>query len=140
MKISFSTAALAVALTMGFCVPAPAHMGTVGGGMAAGSAHANVGLHGHGFGFHHFLPRPTNQFHRPHFRFAGFGSHRVASVAGGYGDYDEAYDDDIGNLHFRVQEPFGPGDIGRPPVRAEADAPYDSERMKPWDGYGPGEW
>jgi hypothetical protein len=48
-----------------------------------------------------------------------FGAGRFAEngeLAGdGYrGDYDDSYDPGLNALHFRVQEPFGPGDIGRP--------------------------
>ena len=102
----------------------------------------------HRFGFHHgiryrFVP-PGRLFRRPHLAFgAGFAAHRVhALAAGGYGDYgygsDEDYDsdtDDIENLHFLVQEPFGPGDIGRPPVAADEDVPYMSERRDSEPGY-----
>lgn len=147
MNISVPTAALAIALTMGFCFPAPAHMAGAAG-MAAGSpsasARAGVGLQGFRY---NFLPRPS-PFHRPHVRFGGFGLNRVVPVTGGYGDYDYAEDegygpdagDDIDNLHFRVQEPFGPGDIGRPALRARLAAPYDSERMERSHGDDAEEW
>jgi len=146
MKTMPSATAIAVALTMSMCVPGAAHMGGMGAGASA-SASAHAGMHGHGFGFHHrFLP-PQNLFRRPDFDFgAGFRSRRLVETTGGYGDYDDASEDDYGsyaeddidNLHFRVQEPFGPGDIGRrPPVRAEGDAPDLSDRMDPWHGYEP---
>jgi hypothetical protein len=124
-------------------------MGGMGGPSASAAAHATVGLHGHGFGFRGFLPRPFNRFPSSHFRFGDFRSHQLGIFTGGSGDFDYATDeddygpdagDDIDNLHFRVQEPFGPGDIGRPPVRAEADAPYMSDRMDPWHSYEPQAW
>jgi hypothetical protein len=144
MKAWLPAAALAATLTLGF--PADAHMGGVGGASASAvaSSRASAGLRGIGFGFHHRFLAPTHLFHSPHLRFgAGFVSHRFEQVTGGYGDYDYGadaddygpYDDDIDNLHFRAQEPFGPGDIGRPP--AEEDAPYVSERMGSWRGYQP---
>jgi hypothetical protein len=145
MKIWLPGAALAATLTLGLSVPAGAHVG--GGASAAAFSHANAGARGHGFGFHHRFLGPTHLFHSPHYRFgAGFASHRSHEVTGGYGggDYasnDEDYgpyaDDDIENLHFRAQEPFGPGDIGRPPVHADADAPYMSDSMDSWHGYEP---
>jgi hypothetical protein len=36
-----------------------------------------------------------------------------------------------------VQEPFGPGDIGRPPARGEGDGPNITERMDPSHGHVP---
>jgi hypothetical protein len=126
MRLYISTAALAGALTFGACTTALA--ATPGGFAHVGS-----------FGFHHFLPRPTNQPHA-HFRFGrGFRS-RSVSFAGGYGDEGSYGSDDISELHFRVQEPFGPGDIGRPPVRAEEDGPYGPERMDPRQGDEPPHW
>ena len=121
-------------------------MGGVRGVSAGASAHATAGIQGRGF---HHLPRPFNRFHPTHFRFGGFRSHELGLFTGGPADYDYAADeddygpdagDDIDNLHFRAQEPFGPGDIGRPPVRAEADAPYFSDRMDAWHGYEPQKW
>jgi hypothetical protein len=133
MRFIISTAALAGALTFGACT-------TVLAATPGGFVHAGGGLQGHGFGFHHFLPRPTNQA-RAHFRFGrGFRS-RSVSVAGGYGDDEGSYgSDDISELHFRVQEPFGPGDIGRPPMRAEEGGPYSPDRMDPWHGDEPPDW
>ena len=102
---------------------------------------------GHGYGIQHRFLAPNNLFHSPNFRFgAGFVLRRPGVVTGGYGDYDYASDaddygpyavDDIDNLHFRVQEPFGPWDVGRPPVRADSDAPYVWDRMEPWRNYRP---
>jgi hypothetical protein len=116
----------------------------MGGARASAAASARASFHGRGFGFHHrFLA--AFPFRQRKFDFGeGFRSHQLVEATGGYGDYDYASDDDYGpypgddidNLHFRVQEPFGPGDIGRrPPVRAEQEAPYVSDRMDPWHGY-----
>jgi hypothetical protein len=136
---ALQVAALAAAVSVGLGLQADAGMG---GASASASAHATAGNHGHGFGFR----RPTIRFHSPHFRFGDFRSHELGVFMGGAGDFDYASDegdygpdagDDIDNLHFRVQEPFGPGDIGRPPVRADADARYLSDRMEVWHGYGP---
>lgn len=144
MRTLFSATAIAAALTIGLCVPGDAHMGGMGGAPASAfaSAHASVGFHGRGFGFHHrFLP-PAYLFHQSHFDFGkGFRSHQPLEAAGGYGG-DDTYgpdaDYDIDNLHFRVEEPFGPGDIGRrPPVREEGEGPYESDRMDPWHEYAP---
>ena len=143
MKTWLSAMALGAALTIGFSAGAT---GSIRGGAVHAPARANGSRHGFGFR-HHFLP-PTRLFHQPHFHFgAGFASHRLSLVTGGYGDYDYAadednygpYDDDIDNLHFRVQEPFGPADIGRPPPGAEDDAPYDSSPMDRVEGYAPDE-
>lgn len=145
MNIALPAAALIAALTMGGSFPVVAHMGGMGSGSASASGHATMG--GHGFGFHGFGRHGFVGFHQPDFRFGDFASHRITVFTGGPGDYDYAneddsgpYEDDIDNLHFRVQEPFGPGDIGRPPVRAEEDAPYLSDRGAPWHGYEPQDW
>ena len=151
MNGCLSVAALSVALTISTTMPSGAHgMGGMGGGSAG--AHAAVGFGGHGVGFHHgfgfhhrFLP-PTQLFHEPGFDFgAGFRSHGSRVVTGGYEDDDYASDDDYGsysdedieNLHFRAQEPFGPGDIGRETDREEPKAPYMPDRMGSWQGYRP---
>jgi len=145
MKTLVSAAALAAALSMGGFLPADAHMGgmgMVGGGSPIGSAHATVAGHARGIGFHGFSRRGVVRFHPRHFRFGNFGPRRTVEFTGGYGDYadgladdaDGAYDD-IDNLHFRVQEPFGPGDIGRPAVGAEP--PFTSDRTDLGHGYEP---
>lgn len=140
MKTLVSAAALAAALSIGGFLSAGAHMGgmgVVGGGSPIASAHATAAGHGRGIGFHGFGQRRFVRFHPGHFRFGNFGPQRTVEFAGAYGDSadvtDEdaygAYDDDIDNLHFRVQEPFGPGDIGRSPVGDEP--PFTSDRMNP---------
>jgi hypothetical protein len=102
MKSCFPAALLAVALgSSSFCMPACAGLVSSGG---------RVG----GFGHHgwHTHPVPVAVATVPRYRrfsttFAGGGSDVDTA------DYDE--DDSVGNLHFRVQEPFGPWDIGRQP-------------------------
>jgi len=152
MQVWLPATALSVALTIGVAAPSAHAMGARGGASAGAAAHVVVGFHGHGFRFHHgfgFPPRffrPAYPFLQPHFNFgAGFVSHQQGVVTGGYGDEDYASDDDYGsyadddidNLHFRVQEPFGPGDIGRPPVRAEEETPYMPDGMDPRSGFAP---
>jgi hypothetical protein len=105
-----------------------------GYGTDAGAYMASFGRHGgpgyfHGFRGFHGQPRVAfgNR------GFGGFGTGRFAGngeVAGDdyTGDYDDSYDPGLDALHFRVQEPFGPGDIGRPqaPERPyEPEGPYD---------------
>lgn len=148
MKIRLSAAVLGVTLAIGVSIPFEGQaMGVAGGAAGAGRA---GGFGGHGFGhgliFHHGFFRPIRPFHRPFFNFgAGFRSHQSNGFVGGYGDsgYDSdddysGYGDDIEDLHFRVQEPFGPGDIGRPPAREEEDVPYGSR--DPRDGRPPADW
>lgn len=143
MKIWLPALALGVAFTIGAAIPSADAMG---GGSAGAPAHAMGGFHGQGFGFHHGFAshprffRPFHPSHRQQPDFgAGFASHQSNVLAGGYGDTsDDSYsNDDIEDLHFRVQEPFGPGDIGRPPASAEEDAPYMSEGTDPGPGYAP---
>src|SRR5579862_1498558 len=121
MKIWVPAMALSVALTISIGVSSADARGAMGGGSAA---HFGGGFHGHGFGFHHgfgFRPRffrPFHPFLQPRLNFgAGFVSHESNVVTGGFDDSDYASDeddygpdsagDDIEDLHFRVQEPFG---------------------------------
>lgn len=108
------------------------------------------GFHGfHGFrGFHSRL-----LFHNRRFNFTPgssplrFGRAQFAGWSGGaYSadvvgfDYDQNDDFAPDDLHFRVQDRFGPGDIGRtpPPPPASYDkGPWDAARMDPWHGYEP---
>ena len=87
----------------------------------------------------HIIPRfrnPRLRFARQQFDGWGGGAYSGDVAAYGYdGDDDFAPED----LHFRVQESFGPGDIGRPsppPPQAYDNGPWDSARMDPWHGYG----
>jgi len=142
MKMWVPAMAMSVALSIGVGIPSTHARGAVGGLSGGAASHVVGGFQGNGFGFHHgfgfrtrFLP-PLRPFSQPRLNFgAGFASHQSSVVTGyGGGGYGE---DDIEDLHFRVQEPFGPGDIGRPPAGADEDAPYMSDRMGPWDGYAP---
>ena len=151
MKNWLPATALRVALMMSVAVASGYAMGSAS---AAGAVHAGAtfggrafgsgfGFH-HGFGFGHRFPPANRIFRQPRFNFgAGFVSHRGTVVAGGYGDDDStsgdygSYSDDIEDLHFRVQEPFGPGDIGQPPIPAGEDSPYAPDRMYPGGGYEP---
>lgn len=149
MKPWLTAVVLGVALITGGAIASAAQAMAVAGG---GAARPSAGFGGHGFGFHRgfglhhrFLPL-RHLFHRPDFDFgAGFVPHRLNETIGALGDFASAYDDDyasyagedIENLHFRVQEPFGPGDIGRPPPGAEEDAPYLPDRMDSAQGDAP---
>jgi hypothetical protein len=128
---------------------ADAHMGGMGG-RSSGGFHG--GFHGvHGFHSRSFLLRPNNfrfgfpqaRFGRLRFEAAGGGAYSADVAAGDYGDYDESDDYAPEDLHFRVQDSFGPGDIGRPsppPPQAYDNGPWDSARMDPWHGYEPDSW
>jgi hypothetical protein len=128
-------AALAAAIIA--ATPATAHMGEMGGGGSGGFGHG-----GHQF---HFGPLPF-PFHEQRlmagFPNARFGEARFEGWGGGaYGGDVEAYDPDEGDftaedLHFRVQEPFGPGDVGRrPPPGPYASGPWEGAGQDAWDGY-----
>jgi opacity protein-like surface antigen len=119
---------------------ADAHMGGMGGRFSGGF---------HGFHGFHSRPSPFH-FHRRDFRIAfpnaEFGSARSEGWGGGAysGDvagFDYGEDDDFApeDLHFRVQDSFGPGDIGRPspPPQPYDDGPWDATRMDPSHGYEP---
>ena len=121
-----------------------AHMGGMGGRSSGGGFHG--GFHGvHSgrtfFGPHNFRFRnPRLRFARQQFDGWGGGAYSGDVAAYGYdGDDDFAPED----LHFRVQESFGPGDIGRPsppPAQTYDNGPWDSARMDPWHGYGSDDW
>jgi hypothetical protein len=122
---------------------ANAHMGGMGG-RSSGDFHGSHGFH----------PRPLPfHFHQRNLRVAfpdaGFGSARSEGWGGGaYSaglagfDYDEADDFAPEDLHFRVQDSFGPGDIGRPspPPQPYDYGPWEAARMDPWHGYEPDDW
>jgi hypothetical protein len=119
-----------------------AHVGAMAGRSAA------IGFHGfHGnrtgpfrFGQRNFWPG-SPRFRFGTARFEGWGG---GAYSAGVAGFD--YDDDDGfapdDLHFRVQESFGPGDIGqpaRPPVAYDY-GPWGTARMDPWHGYEPSDW
>ena len=131
MRARLTATTLSVALCMSLAVSLNHAAGAFAGHAGSGSRGPGLGFH-HGFGFHHRFPPSKHLFHPSRFDFgAGFAPRRPNEVAGGYGDYDSdgdvLYEDDVENLHFRVQEPFGPGDIGRLPAGADADS-YATER------------
>jgi len=117
---------------------ADARGGGMGGRPSAGF-HGFRGFHSRPFGFRGrgFIPGFSN---------LGFGTARYEGWGGGAYSGDVAgfdYDDDndfaAEDLHFRVQDSFGPGDIGRPPPPPEPYdyGPWGAARMDPWHGYEP---
>lgn len=66
---------------------------------------------------------------------ARFGQARFEGWSGGAYSADVAASEDVGidpdNIYFRVQEPFGPGDLGRP------QAPQPPSEMGGWEGPPP---
>lgn len=143
---SWHKALIIAAAILAAAASAEAHMGGMAGRPSAGS-------HGfHGFrGFHSRLP-----FHNPGFNFAlgsprlrfgraqfeGWGGGAYSAGVVGF-DYDQ--DDDFApdDLHFRVQDRFGPGDIGRkppPPPEPYDNGPWEAARMDPWHGYESDGW
>ncbi|MGH6877495.1 MAG: hypothetical protein ACREHV_08985 [Rhizomicrobium sp.] len=137
MRTWIIAAIAAAALAAGNSTEAGAHM--AGSARAGGFAHGYTSFRarlfagnrfgfdfGRGFrygGYGYFAPFAAG-------RFAGGGE---VAVGDDYaGNYDESYADDespgLENMHFRVQDSFGPWDIGRPPP---PEGPYDSG---PWDG------
>lgn len=142
MRYSLLASLTAAAFVL--AAPAVAHMTGMGGG--------RVGDFGHGFGHGHPgfhigpLPFP---FHERNlvvpFPNVRFGEARFEGWGGGAygGDVAAAYDDEgedftPEDLHFRVEEPFGPGDIGRqPPPEPYAARPWDGARDNSLRGYEP---
>ena len=72
---------------------------------------------------------------RPAFPQTQFGSARFEGWSGGAYSADVAASEDVGldpdNIYFRVQEPFGPGDLGRP------QPPEGLGDMDTWEGPRP---
>lgn len=136
---------LAIALVAAFagalcCTDAGAH-GAMGAS-ARGFAH---------FGGFHRHPWPANHFRFPlrrrpfaAFRFGRFPETGEMVAGDDYtDDYDDAYSDgDLADMHFRVDESFGPWDVPtRPMMREPTDTgPWDAARMDPWHGYEPDSW
>ena len=119
-----------------FAAIGPAEAGRMGGRSSGG-------------GFHGFHSRPL-RFHLHQrdlivaFPNATFGSARLEGWGGGaysagVADFDSDQNNDFAaeDMHFRVQDSFGPGDIGRPPPPPEpyAGGPWDAARLDPWHGY-----
>ena len=82
---------------------------------------------------------------RPAFPQEQFGSARFEGWSGGAYSADVAASEDVGldpdNIYFRVQEPFGPGDLGRPqpPEFAGDDDAWVGPRLPPPYPSGPGQ-
>ena len=72
----------------------------------------------------------------------GWGGGAYSAGVVGF-DYDEGDDFAPENLHFRAQEPFGPGDIGRgppPPAEPYDGAPWENSRIDPRQAPEPDGW
>lgn len=120
---------------------ADAHRGGMGG-RASGfhdGFHGSHGFHSPGFLFHlhhHGFGAP---FPRSRFGSTRFEGWSGGPYSAGVADFDYGGDSDFApeDLHFRVQESFGPGDIGRPtpPPERYDNGPGDAARMDPWHGY-----
>jgi len=114
------------------------------GGMGGRSA---GGFHGFHRGAFPFRYHPYNFVAAsPHERFGraqpeGWGGGAYSAGVAGF-DYDDDNDFAAEDLHFRVQDSFGPGDIGRPspPPEPYDDQPYEGARLDPWHGYGQDGW
>jgi hypothetical protein len=90
--------------------------------------------------FHHFHGCGAGAFcRRGSGRDFQFGAGFRQRNTGAFGGYDAAYDGDFAEDHdlwFQVQEKFGPGDLGRPPMPREPEdyTPFDNG---PPDASGP---
>ncbi len=133
-----AAAAAAALLGASYSTHAGARMASSGGGRMHGFARGFRGFHGRPFGFDFgrgFAPSRFGQI--------GFRGGEVAAGDDDVDDYDEGGDDGLGNMHFRVQESFGPWDVGRrpPPAPEPYDSgPWDAARMDAWHGYEPDSW
>jgi hypothetical protein len=144
------TAALAAAAIL---AATQASAGGMAGGRGAGGSHGFGGFHAiHGFGGFHGFYAPRFPFNQRDFLvdspYGPFGSARPegwqggaysGGVTAGFDDYGEGDDYFPEDLHFRVDEPFGPGDIGNrpPPPEPYDEQPWEGSRLAPWHGYGP---
>ena len=116
MKNWFWAALAAAAVSAGYGTDASAYVASFGHHEAPGYFHGFRGFHGYPPAA--FQSRGVGRFGAG--RFAGNGE----TVGGDdMDDYDDSYDPGLDALHFRVQEPFGPGDIGRP--QAPPEGPYN---------------
>ncbi len=120
-----------------------ARMGGMGG-RPSGGFRGFHGFHSRAvpFRFHQFnfaLASPRERFGNA--RFEGWGGGAYSGDVAGF-DYDENDDFAPEDLHFRAQDSFGPGDIGResPPPEPYDGAPWDASRMEPRYGYAPDRW
>jgi hypothetical protein len=110
-----TVAVAVVALGAGTGTCAEARMTSAGHPGGSGFSHGFRGFHGH----------PLPAFRRGYGGFVAgpfLGSGRA--VGDDFPDeYDDNYDPGLNALHFRVQEPFGPDDVGRPQA---SERPPDS--------------
>jgi hypothetical protein len=135
---SWQKALLAGAAFLTATASAYAHMGGAGG-HSSGGFHGFRSFHSRAFPFHRrgfVIGFPNTRF--GFFRTLGWGGgpYSVGVVGSEYdGDDDFAPED----LHFRVQDSFGPGDIGRPvpPPETYDNGLWGAARMDPWRGYEP---
>ena len=119
----------AIGATMALATGAFAHGMSAGGGVpVAVHSSRSFSANPFRFGFRPFVFRPAFPQER-------FGSARFLGWSGGAYSGDVAATEDEGtdpdNIYFRVQEPFGPGDLGRP---EPAEGPGD---MGTWEGPRP---
>jgi hypothetical protein len=121
---------------------ADAHMGGMGGRSSSGfhGFHGTHGFHSR-FPFHYYGPNFAVTFPGERFgtaRNEGWSGGAYSGDVAGF-DYDDDSDFAAEDLHFRVQDSFGPGDIGRPPPPPEPYdyGPWGAARMDPWHGYEP---
>jgi hypothetical protein len=141
MSMWLKPSIIAVAI-LATTMSAGAHMGGAGG-RAAGGFHGSYGFRARPFPFRYhrydFVGFPYARFGTA--RSEGWGGGAYSAGVAGF-DYDT--DDDFApeDLHFRVQDSFGPGDIGRqaPPPEPYDDGPWHGARMDPWHGYDAQGW
>jgi hypothetical protein len=139
---------LGAAMIAGAASTASAHAMASAHGMATASGRPRpvhishpFSTHPFRFGFHphvFVLAFPNERFGRA--RFEGWSGGAYSSDVAAY---DDSEDEDSGgeDMHFRVQDRFGPGDIGRPtpPEPPRDDGAWDGQRLDPWHGYEPEE-
>lgn len=118
----------------------------VASAVSTASAHGMVAGAARPTPFHASQPFSASPFHfafhpftfRSAFPDARFGAARPEGWSGGAYSADvAAFDDEAGdpdNIDFRVQEPFGPGDLGpqRAPEGPEAEGPWNAH-PSPYD-------
>jgi hypothetical protein len=128
-RIALGTAMLAGALYSANATAAGMH------GLGRGGF-SHDGFHGGWFHGHRVIaPFPFNRFGP-----GPYGDWGGGGIAAG-GDYENgdyvAADEGLDGMHFRVQEPFGPGDLGRPMPPPPDSGPWDTARLDPSNGYEP---
>src|ERR1700722_6071787 len=139
----WNKAILIAAVMLAATATADAHTGGMGGRASSGF-HGFRGSHSRPFLFHSHRHNfraafPDAEFGRP--QSEGWGGGAYSGNVAGF-DYDEGDYFAPEDMHFRVQDSFGPGDIGRspPPPEPYDDGPWEGARMDPWHGYEPDSW